>query len=217
MKELIPMDSYGIFADTHDTARANSLMVAETFDKDHRNVLRDVDALDCSAEFRRLNFERSYYRSAQNKKLPCINMSKDGLMFLVMGYRGKEAAAIKEAYIKRFNDMERFIRTLIETRQEFPLLTAQIKLLYDNPKSYHYSNEADMLNRLALGMTAKQFREANGLQKGESIRPFLTPEQIDTIDLLQKIDLGLMLAMPDYHQRQRQLQWYLGRSKAISA
>ena len=31
MRELIPMDSYGVFADGHDTARANSLMVAEFF------------------------------------------------------------------------------------------------------------------------------------------------------------------------------------------
>ena len=31
MKELIPMDSYGVFADGHDTARANSLMVTLCF------------------------------------------------------------------------------------------------------------------------------------------------------------------------------------------
>ncbi|WP_312281968.1 Rha family transcriptional regulator [Oscillibacter sp.] len=217
MKELIPMDSYGVFADEHDTARANSLQVAEYFEKKHFHVLRDIQALDCSDDFRKSNFGFTTYVNAQGKKDKVCAMTRDGFMFLVMGYRGKKAAAIKEAYIKRFNDMERFIRTLTETRHEFPLLTAQIKLLYDNPKPYHYSNEADMLNRLALGMTAKQFREANGLRKGESIRPLLTPEQIDTIDLLQKIDLGLMLAMPDYHQRQRQLEWYLGRSKAISA
>lgn len=28
MKQLIPMDDYGIFADSKDTARANSLIVA---------------------------------------------------------------------------------------------------------------------------------------------------------------------------------------------
>lgn len=29
MKELIPKDEYGIFADAHDTARVDSLFVAE--------------------------------------------------------------------------------------------------------------------------------------------------------------------------------------------
>lgn len=38
MKQLIPMDEYGVFADIHDTARANSLMVAKMFGKDHNEV-----------------------------------------------------------------------------------------------------------------------------------------------------------------------------------
>lgn len=31
MKELIPMDDYGVFADTKNTARVNSLFVAKFF------------------------------------------------------------------------------------------------------------------------------------------------------------------------------------------
>lgn len=33
MKELIPKDEYGIFADAHDTARVDSLFVADFFEK----------------------------------------------------------------------------------------------------------------------------------------------------------------------------------------
>lgn len=42
MKELIPKDEYGIFADAHDTARVDSLFVAEFFEKNHKEVLRDI-------------------------------------------------------------------------------------------------------------------------------------------------------------------------------
>ena len=35
MKELIPKDEYGIFADAHDTARVDSLFVAQVFEKRH--------------------------------------------------------------------------------------------------------------------------------------------------------------------------------------
>lgn len=216
MKELIPMDSYGVFADRHDTARVNSLMVAQYFNKSHNHVLRDIQKLDCSDEFRLSNFGQSSYINEQGKRQPCVCMTRDGFMFLVMGYRGKKAAAIKEAYIKRFNDMERFIRTLVETRQEFPLLTSNIKLIHENPKPYHFSNEADMLNRLAIGMTAKEFRKAHGMKDGESIRPLLTAEQISVLDTLQKVDIGLMLAMPDFGQRKRQLEWYLTQTKKES-
>lgn len=47
MKELIPKDEYGIFADSHDTARVDSLFVAQAFGKDHNKVLRDIRELDC--------------------------------------------------------------------------------------------------------------------------------------------------------------------------
>lgn len=39
----------------------SSLDVAETFGKDHKNILRDIRQLECSDEFRRLNFEQSEY------------------------------------------------------------------------------------------------------------------------------------------------------------
>lgn len=196
-----------------ETARANSLIVAKFFGKDHRKVTRDIENLDCSPEFNAANFGRISYTDSRGRKQKAYAMTRDGFMFLVMGYRGKKAAALKELYIKRFNEMEKFIRALAEMREEFPLLTANIALIHDDPKPYHYSNEANMLNRLAIGMTAKEFRVLHGLKDGESIRPYLTPEQVDTLDTLQKIDTGLMLAMPDFNQRKRQLQWYLDRTQ----
>lgn len=45
MRELIPKDELGVFADTNDTARVDSLFVAECFEKEHKNVLRDIQKL----------------------------------------------------------------------------------------------------------------------------------------------------------------------------
>lgn len=135
-------------------------------------------------------------------------MTRDGFTLLVMGYTGQKAMKFKELYIKRFNDMERFIDTLKNARTQFPKLTKQIQLLHENPRPYHFSNECDMLNRIVLGMTAKQFREAHGIKKGESIRPHLRDDQAAMLNLLQDADIGLLMAMPDYGQRRRQLQWY---------
>ena len=208
MKELIPMDDYGVFADTSDTARANSLIVAQMFERRHDNVLRDIKTLDCSDEFRRLNFEESSYINEQGKRQPCVNMTRDGFTFLVMGYRGKKAARFKEAYIRRFNEMESFIRTLVATRQDFPELTENIKLLHDSPRPYHFSNECDMINRLVTGMTAKQFRETHGLKKGETIRPHLTDDQIWLMNAIQKAAIGLLTSTPIYEERKRRLEWY---------
>ena len=213
MKELIPKDKYGVFADTKDTARVDSLYVAQFFEKEHKNVLRDIARLTdstsgLSKEFARLNFEPSSYTNSQNKKQPCYMMTRDGFTMLVMGYTGQKAMRFKELYIRRFNEMEQFIKTLVTARKEFPLLTENIKLLHENPRPYHFSNECDMINRIVTGMSAKQFRQAHGLEKGTSIRPYLTDEQVRMMETLQKVDIGLLVAVPDYEQRKRHLEWY---------
>ena len=213
MKELIPKDKYGVFADTKDTARVDSLYVAQFFDKEHKNVLRDIARLTdstsgLSKEFARLNFEPSSYTNSQNKKQPYYMMTRDGFTMLVMGYTGQKAMRFKELYIRRFNEMEQFIKTLVTARKEFPLLTENIKLLHENPRPYHFSNECDMINRIVTGMSAKQFRQAHGLEKGISIRPYLTDEQVRMMETLQKVDIGLLVAVPDYEQRKRHLEWY---------
>ncbi|HFX0932069.1 TPA: Rha family transcriptional regulator [Pseudomonas aeruginosa] len=83
---------------------------AERFGKRHDNVLRAIDNLDCSAGFRLLNFEetvmwRENPSGGEPIKSRSFDMTKDGFMFLVMGFRGKAAAAWKEAFIHAFNWM----------------------------------------------------------------------------------------------------------------
>ena len=41
-----------------------------------------------------------------------------------------------------------------------------------------------------------------------SIRPFLTEVQINLIEKLQKVDIGLLVAFPNYEDRKRHLEWY---------
>ena len=183
------------------------------FEKQHKHVLRDIARITepksgLSENFINTNFKSDSYKDSTGRKLPCYFMTRDGFTMLVMGYSGQKAMKFKELYIRRFNEMECFIKTLVSARQEFPLLTANIKLLHENPKPYHFSNECDMLNRIVVGMTAKQFRLANGIEKGKSIRPYLSEEQITMLDTLQKVDVGLLVAVPDYQQRKRHLEWY---------
>lgn len=213
MRELIPKDELGVFADTNDTARVDSLFVAECFEKEHKNVLRDIQRITdpnsgLSSDFVQLNFEPISYHDARNRKQKAYALTRDGFTMLVMGYTGAKAMKFKEMYIKRFNEMEQFIKSLVSARQEFPLLSENIKLLHDHPKPYHFSNECDMLNRIVVGMSAKQFRLANDIEKGKSIRPYLTDDQIRILEILQKVDVGLLVAVPDYEQRKRYLEWY---------
>ncbi len=185
----------------NNTAFCSSLQVAHEFGKLHKNVIADIRNLDCSEDFRQLNFQPSSYHNEQNKKQPMYLMTRDGFMFLVMGYRGRKAATIKEAIIQRFNDMEAFIRDYLLTKDDFPAFTQAIMDAHQEPKNYHYSNEYNMINRIVLGMDAKHFREAHGIQEAKSIRPFLSDDQSKAIKKLQLEDIRLLYRGLDYEAR----------------
>jgi len=88
-----------------DQVKTSSLKVAELFGKQHKDVLRKLESLDCSSEFTERNFTLSEYVDSTGRKLPMFEMTKDGFIFLVMGFTGAKAAQIKEAYINTFNHM----------------------------------------------------------------------------------------------------------------
>jgi Rha family phage regulatory protein len=100
-----------VFIDNGKTV-TDSLTVAEVFGKEHKNVIRDIENLECSDEFNRLNFERISYRDSMNREKPKYIITQDGFSFLVMGYTGKEAARFKEMYIAEFNRMRDKVNNL---------------------------------------------------------------------------------------------------------
>lgn len=91
-------------------ATTTSLQVAERFGKLHKNVMRDIKALECSPEFYKLNFEPIQIDvdlgMGRTRKDPAFRMTRDGFTFLCMGFTGPGAAKFKEAYINAFNQME---------------------------------------------------------------------------------------------------------------
>lgn len=199
MKSLVEVKKGKIFC--------KSNTVANLFEKRHDHVLRDIREIikNCSKEFSLPNFEESTYK-VRGKEYPCYNLTKDGFTMLAMGFTGEKATQFKELYINKFNEMERIITSQLMAKLEFKDLTDNIQLAHEEPKNYHFSNELNMINKIVLGVNAKQFRELKGLEKGVSIRPYLTESQIKDILLLQRIDTGLVLAIPDYYERQKMLK-----------
>lgn len=97
-------------------AMTDSLRMARRFNKRHGDVLRAYKRLECSDEFRQRNFalvmeSMTYVDSdgntvtKQTSRISLIRMTKDGFIFMAMGFTGKEAARVKESYIGAFNAM----------------------------------------------------------------------------------------------------------------
>lgn len=91
----------------------NSLLVAETFGKEHRNVLRDIKNLIEGGVLKNEQtpmFEETTYMSEQNKQsYPLYVMNQDGFTLLAMGFNGKKAMEFKLKYIEAFNAMKKQI------------------------------------------------------------------------------------------------------------
>ena len=91
----------------------NSLLVAETFGKEHRNVLRDIKNLIEGGVLKNEQtpmFEETTYISEQNKQsYPLYVMNQDGFTLLAMGFNGKKAMEFKLKYIEAFNAMKKQI------------------------------------------------------------------------------------------------------------
>lgn len=112
-----------------------SLIVAEVFGKNHKEVLRDIERLSCSEDFRVRNFAHTPYTHPQNgQKYHYYEMTKDGFSFLVMGYTGKKAGEFKEMFINEFNKREMMLKSddyILARSQEIlqkRLLVAEKKL-----------------------------------------------------------------------------------------
>ena len=102
---LVPSDAIVIH---QADIRTTSLKVAEAFGKRHSHVLEKIQSMECSDDFASANFSAhvaTVQAGAVKRDSKYYEMTKDGFMFLVMGFTGKQAAQIKEAYINAFNVM----------------------------------------------------------------------------------------------------------------
>ena len=99
-----------------------SLIVAQAFEKEHKDVLRAISNLECSSQFTERNFELSEYTDPTGRKLPAYRLTRDGFSFLAMGFTGKKAAAWKEKFLEAFNAME---HTLLDQQKDSFMEQAQ--------------------------------------------------------------------------------------------
>lgn len=90
----------------------NSKLVADVFEKEHKNVMQSIRKLmEGTAQNSAVleMFSESTYKNEQNKEQPMFIMNQDGFTLLAMGFNGKKAMEFKLKYIEAFNAMKRQI------------------------------------------------------------------------------------------------------------
>lgn len=85
-----------------------SLLVAEKFGKEHKDVLEAVRNLAAENSAAKFFYEGTYEN--RGKLYPMYIMNRDGFSLLVMGFTGAKALQFKIDFINAFNQMEQTIR-----------------------------------------------------------------------------------------------------------
>ncbi|MFJ7661981.1 phage antirepressor KilAC domain-containing protein [Lysinibacillus sp. NPDC097162] len=84
----------------------SSTQVADSFEKRHDNVLRDIESFKKDV----LNFEEMFFEAdtpdSYGRPRRTYLMNRDGFTLLAMGFTGKKAILFKLQYIQAFNQME---------------------------------------------------------------------------------------------------------------
>lgn len=205
----------------NDKPVTDSLTVAEVFGKRHDNVLKDIRELGCSAEFRLLNFEESYYINQQGRQMPKYIMTEQGFTLLVMGYTGPKAMEFKEMYIAEFHRMREELQRqklpatiedlIIMQAQSVKELKAKVAQIEERAEAAHH--RIDNLDRIdiigdpqqRLNAMVKKYALSKGLTFQQAWREFRqafnTAYRTNLTMLIEnyKLKHGLReLTMPEY-------------------
>lgn len=149
-------------------AVTSSLQVAETFEKEHRNVLQGIDELMGVAENSADLFWEDTYIHPQNKQsYRMIFMNRDGFTLLAMGFTGKKALEFKLKYIKAFNDMESHIKQQLDMSNLSPELQLMANLVNNMAKQElaqkQLNDKVDSISEIVALNTTDWRKEANAL------------------------------------------------------
>jgi len=139
----------------NDHVYTTSLMVAEKFEKLHKNVLRDIDRIikTCPDQrFNGLNFEPVNYKDAKGETRPMYNLTRQGFTMVAMGFTGQKAFLWKIAYINAFDRMEAKLNELLVNEHHGMLAD-----LYANHPQWHLTR-----TYAEQGLTAREIAEKQG-------------------------------------------------------
>lgn len=177
---------------------ASSREISEKFGKQHKNVLRSIDNIDCPKEFSRLNFKLTKYNDSEGRIQREYLLTKDGFTYLVMGFRGKKASEFKIKYIKAFNDMHNLLlekttddytKMRLLGKEERKLFTETIKELQDfclakenKPYNTAYINYTKLINK-TVGVDNKESANTKQL---EHIKRLEEMAQTQLLKLIEK-------------------------------
>lgn len=104
---------------------ASSRQIAESFGKEHKDVLRAIENIKAQNCALTSMFFEATYTAGTGKAYPMYLMNRDGFTLLAMGFTGRAALEWKLKYIQAFNEMEKKLST-----PQMPKLSKEMQALF---------------------------------------------------------------------------------------
>ena len=150
-------------------AVTTSLNVAETFERNHRDVLAAIDDLKegVAENYADLFWDDSYIHPQNKQSYRMIFMNRDGFTLLAMGFTGKKALEFKLQYINAFNAMEKHIKQQLDISNLSPELQLMANLVNNMAKQElaqkQLNEKVDSISEIVALNTTDWRKEANAL------------------------------------------------------
>ena len=113
-------------------------------------------------------------------------------------------AKIKELELK-LQSSQLFALTRQDSKFEYKAMGFAIAEAHEEIKPYHFSNEADLINKIVLGCTASKYRQFHDIPKGDAIRDYLNQAELDCIVSLQRANTVYIEDGIDFQERKEKL------------
>lgn len=185
------VDDYRLVSVEGGKMFTTSLMVAETFGKNHKDVLKAIDNLECSKEFHKRNFAPMVYTaeigSGAKREFPAYTLTRDGFSYLAMGFTGAKAAVWKEKFLEAFNAME---QELLNSRfAEYSSQIEQIRKPEITAPQYTRRKPCTQKQLSGLEGLVDFWCHVEGIAKEEAMRTLYSAMHITELKQLQQFDL----------------------------
>ena len=95
------------------------------------------------------------------------------------------------------------LASIDHNREMTDAIKAMLQRTGTTPKTYHYSQEQEMLDSLVLGMNVRRWRKQRGIIG--NVRDQFTAEQLNTLKILQSTNTALINLDMNYHERKGRL------------
>lgn len=199
----------------HHVITMSSLEIAELTGKQHKHVLEDIRKMLNELNIQSADFS-SDYKDSKKRTYECFKLPKRETLILIGGYN----VALRAAIIDRWQELENEVAALKaqkaireQERQalkvEYKPMTDAIQIMLEEQQkeihSHHFSNEADMINRIILGCPAKKYRLEQGIGENESLRDYLTALEMKCFLELQRANTVYIMDGLEYQERKERL------------